>query len=285
MRDTKKIITKQLFEATYVASNTEEIKKLKSSGVVTPQDVVKLSTDQKPGVSENDEEDYEKTSREVEHGVNPYNEPDIKIDEPKSNSNLIYVEYLSDMKGENPFNIHGDRYEYVWARYPGNKRDVGVYKFSNDLVLSFDWFKKNILKQVVDNDDYEKTSREVEHGINPYNEPDEKINELDSTVDAEDIDIPKLQHDVDVLVSKIENVFGDYLKKIDKPIEQAQFITAIADKVGVPVEKLTTILSTLKKISMTPKKPLNAQTNSDLQENVKYKITKTELIKSIKDIK
>lgn len=53
-----------------------------------------------------------------------------------------YVEYHSEMNGENPFKMgDGKKYQYVWAIYPGGKRDIGVYAFSGDLVYSINTFK------------------------------------------------------------------------------------------------------------------------------------------------
>ena len=54
----------------------------------------------------------------------------------------LYVKYLSLMKGEEPFMMQGTKYEYVWAEYPGGIKDIGVYSYANDLVYSYDSFRK-----------------------------------------------------------------------------------------------------------------------------------------------
>lgn len=67
------------------------------------------------------------------------------VDEHEQGESPMYAEYLSDKKGEVPFVIGDNKYEYVWAKYP-NKRDIGVYDFNQDLVYDINWFQKNILK-------------------------------------------------------------------------------------------------------------------------------------------
>jgi hypothetical protein len=54
----------------------------------------------------------------------------------------LYVKYLSLMRGEEPFMMQGTKYEYVWAEYPGGIKDIGVYSYANDLVYSYDSFRK-----------------------------------------------------------------------------------------------------------------------------------------------
>ena len=46
------------------------------------------------------------------------------------------------MRGEEPFMMQGTKYEYVWAEYPGGIKDIGVYSYANDLVYSYDSFRK-----------------------------------------------------------------------------------------------------------------------------------------------
>jgi hypothetical protein len=124
MKNTKKLLNKSLFEATYIASDSQEIKKLKDTGVLQKDDVVKVVDQQQTSISEE--------SSEVEKDID------------------MYVEYLSDMKDEKPFTVHGDKYEYVWARYSDGTRDIGVYKFAGDYTVSYEWFRKNILRQVAE---------------------------------------------------------------------------------------------------------------------------------------
>ena len=47
------------------------------------------------------------------------------------------VEYVSDRNGENVFNIGGDRWQFVNAKYPNGKIDIGVYRFGTDLTYDY----------------------------------------------------------------------------------------------------------------------------------------------------
>lgn len=60
------------------------------------------------------------------------------------------------------------------------------------------------------------------------------------------INISKLQSDVKKLTTMIKNKFSIYLAKLNKPIEQAQFLSAMAQEIGVPLNKLTNILNAYK---------------------------------------
>ena len=61
---------------------------------------------------------------------------------PDSDKNPLYVEYVSERKGENPFVLGGQKYQYVNAKYPNGKIDIGVYAFSGDVVYGYDVFRK-----------------------------------------------------------------------------------------------------------------------------------------------
>lgn len=61
--------------------------------------------------------------------------------------------------------------------------------------------------------------------------------------------VTKLQSDVKKLTSMIKNKFSVYLSKLDKPVEQAQFLSAMAQEIGVPLNKLSTIINTYKDIA------------------------------------
>ena len=63
-------------------------------------------------------------------------------DEAMPPENALYVEYVKSMKGEKPFVLQGERFEYCWARYPNGKIDVGVYAFRGDLVYGLKAFRQ-----------------------------------------------------------------------------------------------------------------------------------------------
>lgn len=63
----------------------------------------------------------------------------------------LYVEYHSQRQGEKPFMMGGTKFEYVNATYPNGKIDVGVYSFAEDLVYSYNSFRKRHNIQESDN--------------------------------------------------------------------------------------------------------------------------------------
>ena len=61
----------------------------------------------------------------------------------------LYVEYHSQRQGEEPFMMGGTKYEYVNAKYPNGKIDIGVYSFAGDVVFSYESFRKrNNIKEI-----------------------------------------------------------------------------------------------------------------------------------------
>jgi hypothetical protein len=118
------------------------------------------------------------------------------------------------------------------------------------------------------------------------------VNEVDDTAQDDGTNIPKLQADVKKLATLIKNKFSVYLSKLDKPIEQAQFLTAMANEIGVPLNKLSTIISSYKDIAAQDKatggKPpvtteKKVMTKGQLEESLKTK--KTIKVVKVKDIK
>jgi len=63
-----------------------------------------------------------------------------------SDEDADMVEYHSQRKGENPFKLRTpngmEKFEYVNAKYPSGKIDIGVYAFSGDIVYGYNTFKK-----------------------------------------------------------------------------------------------------------------------------------------------
>jgi len=63
-----------------------------------------------------------------------------------SDKDVDYVEYVSQRQGEEPFTMKTgnglEKFEYVNAKYPSGKIDIGVYAFRGDMVYSYDHFRK-----------------------------------------------------------------------------------------------------------------------------------------------
>jgi hypothetical protein len=61
----------------------------------------------------------------------------------------LYVEYHSQRRGEEPFMMGGTKYEYVNAKYPNGKIDIGVYSYAGDVVYSYNSFRqRNNIKEM-----------------------------------------------------------------------------------------------------------------------------------------
>jgi hypothetical protein len=61
------------------------------------------------------------------------------------------VEYVSDRSGEPVFEIHGERFQFVNAKYPDGKKDVGVYRFSEDMVYDLNYWREKFLRNKMAN--------------------------------------------------------------------------------------------------------------------------------------
>lgn len=112
---------------------------------------------------------------------------------------------------------------------------------------------------------------------------DEAMNEEDTQTAGTDVN--KLQADVKKLTNMIKNKFSVYLSKLDKPIEQAQFLTSMAAEIGVPLNKLSTIISSYKDIAKTdaPVAEGKVITKKKLEESLGLpRIIKTIKVKDIK---
>ena len=54
------------------------------------------------------------------------------------------VEYISDRKGEEPFTMNGEKWQFVNAKYPGGKTDIGVYRFGQDIVYDYNRWREEM---------------------------------------------------------------------------------------------------------------------------------------------
>ena len=101
------------------------------------------------------------------------------------------------------------------------------------------------------------------------------ISEGELSPEDANTNVEKLQSDVKKLANLIKNKFGMYLSKLDKPIEQAQFLTAMANEIGVPLNKLSGIINTYKDIAKTdnPVSENKIITKKSLEESINKKRT------------
>jgi hypothetical protein len=79
---------------------------------------------------------------------------------------LLYVEYVSQMRDEEPFMMGGQKFEFVNAKYPNGKTDIGVYAFSGDVTYAYDAFRKMYnIKENHDETDMSNPEEKKEVGI------------------------------------------------------------------------------------------------------------------------
>jgi hypothetical protein len=86
--------------------------------------------------------------------------------EGETSSNV--VEFLEDKPGEERFKINGVTWQYVWAKYPDGRRDIGVYRVGQDMVYDIQWFTENVLPSPKSNelteDESSRANRSIEYG-------------------------------------------------------------------------------------------------------------------------
>lgn len=70
-----------------------------------------------------------------------------KVDELALNEFLSLhdtVEYVSDRNGEEPFEMHGDKWQFVNGRYPNGKVDIAVYRYGTDLAYDYERWREEM---------------------------------------------------------------------------------------------------------------------------------------------
>lgn len=216
------------------------------------------------------EEDFDRNiatpARDMEQGPMPSIDPPFhKMREmAEHNANEAYIDYLNlnDLKGYKDFFVN-----------PKTGQVVAKFKNARDMI-------KSGTKLEEDHDYMDaKQLRRLRFSNSMKN--DEGL--------EEDVNLGKLQNDVKKLSKLIKDKFMIALEKINTPIEQSQFLVAMANEIGVPFAKLTSIINSFKDIS----KDQENSTDSDvIQMNTSSTtsgiaaesrvITKNQLAESIK---
>ncbi len=188
----------------------------------------------------------------------------VTEEQPIQNDNTKAVDYL------NVDDLNGSRHFFV------NKRTGEVVaKFQN----TSEMIKSGI--SLSEDEDYMDAKGLKRHRLRKM---------LDSGIE-EDVNLGKLQQDVKRLSKLIKDKFVIALEKINTPIEQSQFIIAMAEEIGVPFAKLTSILNSFKDISRDQENDSQvikmttdtSQTTSGIAAESRI-ITKNELLESIKPV-
>ncbi len=196
-------------------------------------------------------------------------EPIPSIDPPShkigGNPNEDYIDFLNlnDLKGYRDFFVNPKTGEVV-AKFK-NAREM--IKSGIKLEEDHDYMDAKQLRRFRFSNSMKNDSEEV----------------------SEDVDLGKLQSDVKKLSKLIKDKFMIALEKINTPIEQSQFLVAMANEIGVPFAKLTSIINSFKDISKdqkndTPVINMTTDTSDTSLGNVAERkiITKNQLLESIK---
>jgi hypothetical protein len=76
-----------------------------------------------------------------------------------------------------------------------------------------------------------------------------KLKENITLSEEDGVNVEKLKGDVKILINKMVKMFGNYFAKLNTDIEKAAFLKNVAMIVGVPENKLSTLLSTYKDLA------------------------------------
>jgi hypothetical protein len=129
------------------------------------------------------------------------------------------------------------------------------------------------------NEDYMDVKTLKKYRFGDYFKKD--ITEAEEQTDG--TDVTKLKADVKKLVTLIKNKFGTYLSKLDKPIEQAEFLNTMAAEVGIPLNKLSSIVRNYRDIANQEEQPINESrvfTKKEL-EKINKKVIKRTTVKNL----
>jgi hypothetical protein len=86
----------------------------------------------------------------------------------------LYVEYLSKRAGEEPFMMGGTKWEFVTAKYPNGKRDIGVYSFAEDMTYGYNAFRQKFNLSENDSQGPLPVSIKNDHDETDMTNPEEK---------------------------------------------------------------------------------------------------------------
>lgn len=218
-------------------------------------------------------------------------EPQNPVVNPIAEDGFDYASAEVEHKDKEDFMAHLNLSDLVGFKHffvntkTGNV--VGKFKSTKDMIKS----GINLGPQ----EDYMDVKALKRFRFGDYFKGKEDVSE-EAPVDGKDggTNIPKLQSDVKKLAKLIKDKFSVYLAKLNKPIEQSQFLTAMAAEVGVPLNKLSGIISQYKDIAkndnanqpvqpVAPQQEAKVITKDELKESLKKKkVIRTIKIKDIK---
>ncbi|MFW5847320.1 MAG: hypothetical protein ACOCVF_00175 [bacterium] len=126
------------------------------------------------------------------------------------------VEYVKDMDGEEPFTVNGIKWEFVWAKYPDGKVDIGVYRFGHDMVYAYSWFRENVLPQTPNNEvkeesmiDNNETSMKVKDDPTNLNSSGVEMGTQSTGDIAEEVDYENELQKFEQINENLSHIFED----------------------------------------------------------------------------
>lgn len=228
-----------------------------------------------------------------------------------SEESPMIVKYDSERSGEEPFTLHGIKWQYVNGEYPDGKIDIAVYRFDHDLAYGYEWFKNYVLgddngkEQEMDedyniyaictdsiaktagtsersewsdeaNERYEKCIKDLK-GKKGYKLGEAEEMSSDDPYGIKGRDMNALKRDVKLLFDRLDfTPIKVTLEKINTPVEQFEVISQFAEKIGIPRGKLSELITNLKNV---------AYQQENISETKKPKMTKGALLDKIRNIK
>jgi len=166
------------------------------------------------------------TPMKEKYGNGNMNSPEDKKELNTDKEKFIDHLNLSDMNGFRHFFVNRQTNEVT-----GKFKSIGeMIKSGTKLGLEEDYMDAKQLKR-----------RRYENYFKPT------MNEADDDVDGTDVN--KLKTDVKKLTKLISAKFSTAISKIDKPIEQVEFLSAMAEIIGVPFNKLTSLINSFKDVA------------------------------------
>lgn len=191
----------------------------------------------------------------------PFHKMKENIDKTNNNQAIDYLN-VDDLNGSKHFFVNKNTGEVI-AKFP-NTRDMiksGIKLSEDEDYMDAKALRRHRLRKMLDSND----------------EPIE-----------EDVNLGKLQQDVKRLSKLIKDKFVIALDKINTPIEQSQFLVAMANEIGVPFTKLASIISSFKDISKDQQNDSSMTTDTSTTTSAEISetkiMTKNELLESIKPV-
>lgn len=186
------------------------------------------------------------------------------------------VQFHSERSGEEPFMLNGIKWQYVNAIYPDGKKDIGVYRFDQDLAYDFQWFMDEVVPKPKSGEDVREdesgsASRGIEYGQKEPEVGEREYEDLRNLLRqmAQDSDDDKTVSEVN---AEVMNKFIDqYGEERGKQIYYATANKQDRDPETFEMDE-----------NMRPNPDTDTSLNEGVVKNTKRRVIKTVKVKDIK---